>query len=995
MMRRVARQNLRIGVVFRYLPFIGAAAGIYFFWMQIAGYGASLVANRAWVEHVEVVTLSELNAAVFKRLVDNDIIWAERRPGIVLLRHTHCTSATTAAPETAAMRATLTKDQRHQLIDLLCRSPQGAFIQNEIESWNLSYELLSVRDNRNVNVSVSSAAAPRPPAGAKRTGKALPVVQTVARRCTNSAVVTRFFVPSGCYENAWEAAYIRGNIRAPLQTNPIAEPPLYDYAFLAAEGVTYPGDWRTFTPFAGDRVRGEAGAPVGQYELTTDITVGSEPVAVHAVGYLFDLRIGSRDWQNKPVAAGRLPARLMPQKLRVDGLTVEIDLLCPSAIENNDPKICLSRVASDETTAYQITITGQRSTTVRLGLQALPSLVPAGELADAKDAQAVTFSRANNIEATCNGPHPKRAVPADGQVPAPGICSLAWLEAHSAEKRGEANEQVFLRTGDKSLVEPSGILTDASFEDGLAEIIGLGPTTYGSLAQGLARARNLKEPVRLTIDADIQRMTRDVLSDNIRCNPRNRRANPATCEDATRGTVVVMDADAGKTGGEILGVASWPRMDRGLGAWDLSALDAGMPSESPIAGNGWRAHDLSSMAGSTFKIITSLAAIQRVLETGDENLSGILMGTAPVPDLQNRLRLRRATEWEKVSGKTGSGSCVPVQAAAGAADVVVVYNAQGKVVRCIGNARGENGAPGLYEGNMDAYRRACGGVPAGRYGVCEALAMSSNLYFSGLALYLDAPRLDHQEPVQALPDIALAQMARRLMPDDRGQGMPPGTRRRDYPLVRGLPFSPSRLGATPFILPAEAARVFPNTGPRQLDLALNGIGQAVTATPVDLATAYASLGSQTIIRPTLVLLDQPRDQRGDKLEGQPLLNVPPDRRSGYEKLMEQVKHGLNGVMTVGTGACGRRCPFQWSSLPQQLRNGIFVKTGTATLSDEGERSVFSAWMAGWVEPPVGIRSGITHRTVIVCHVSRTTDFGATACGAIVGELIRRLHSRGQ
>jgi cell division protein FtsI/penicillin-binding protein 2 len=979
----------------RGLPVIVASAAIYLVWTQIAGYGANLIRNRNWVSHVEVQTLSALDAAVFKRLVDNGMIWAERRPGIVLLQHTPCTTATRLAPGTAVVRGTPTENQRRQLIELLCRSPQGEFIQNEVEAWNLSYELLAIRDNRYVNLPTIRPVAARRTAGLQRDNNPTPTASAAARTCMNSNVVARFFVPPHCYENTWEALYADGIVRATALTSPNAEPPPRDYAFLAAEGITYPGDWRTFTPFGDTRLRGNAAPSLGLYELTTDIALGSEPVVIQVVGEVFDIRIGSADWPRRFPVPKTAPVPLTPQKSQAAGVNVELDLLCHSWVESSDPNICLTGAAREETSAYEVTLTtaARRNEMVRVGLRVLPRLVPAEELTGLNDNEMVTLHRATNIRAECAGPHPiAAAATVGGQAPEPGACSLTWLESNSVEQRGEVNAQVFMRTGDTPLTDPKGVLTDAAFGAGMAEIVGLGPTTFGSLAQGLVRAPGLGRPVRLTIDPDLQRQAREVLSEYIRCNPHSRRANPGACEEATRGTLVVMDADSGQTGGEILAAASWPQMSRGLGAWDLSALDAGEPSESPIAGNGWRAHDISSMAGSTFKAVTSLAALQRELDTGDTALSGILLGTMPINELERDLRIRRAENgWR--TGPCDSTTPAPP----GTGNAVVVLNSQGHVIRCIGNAR-ESQTVGLLPGSIATYRHFCGDLPANRFGLCEALAMSSNLYFSGLELYLDSPRLQQRpEPTSALPDLSIARMARRLLPDGLGEDAPPTARRRDFPLVRGLSLRAPRLGVSPFILPAEAARKDSTNGPRQLDLALNGIGQAVTATPVAMATVYASLGSRTIIRPTLVRLDTPRDQRGDPLEGQPVLTVPPGRQADYEKLMAQISRGLNGVTAVGTAACHppQHCPFQWSSLPPGLRNSIFVKTGTATLSEEGENTVYSAWVVGWVDPPRDIPSGITRRIAIACNVARTRDFGAAACAPIVGELIRQLHARQQ
>ncbi|KMO41067.1 hypothetical protein [Methylobacterium aquaticum] len=1006
-----------IGSALRLLPFAAVLACIVLVWSQIGGFGASLVKNRAWVRSAEVPSLSQLNEAVFERLVANRLIWAEREPGQVLLRHSPCTNVTRSAPDKVAERGSAPEERLQQMFDLLCLSPQGSFIQDEIEAWNLSYQLLAIRDNRNmVRPEVTLPASGKRAASKGATSKGArkppppPRLERKVKACDkdekDKTVTVRFVVPHHCYENRWAATYLtEGTAGVPAQVNPNAEPPGRDYAFLALDNIAYPGDWRVVAPFLGDRERAAA-RPSGRYELSSDIEIGSEPITVEVVGAVREVRVALGSaigaWEIAPGGT----ARALDPAPRL-AVTVRAEIVCDASedVQVRDP--CETDPAKREPFAHRITLSARQAATVKVVLRVDPARVRATEFDEADEGEAakpavdvraqrgcagrIGLARATNIRACCAPPHPT-----DAQAGASGTCDLWWAESRSAERRGKAEARVFVAGGTDSLVTPAGLLEDVAFKRDLAQIVGFGPSTYGSLARSLVRADD--QTVRLTIDPAYQDLAIGSLQGGIKC----RRGQKDPCEDASRGTLVVMDAESGPSGGQILAMASWPPMQPGMGAWDLAALDAGQPSESPIAGNAWRAHDVSAMAGSTFKVVTALAAMQHVLATRDETLRAILLGTSPLETIDRALRIGQVP-YDKID----DSSCNPSKPVPpGAGNVLAPKNDDGFYSKCLSNSHNEalTASPNASD-KLTRIGQFCMRDRPNRFGLCEAMAKSSNLYFGGMALYLDAPSFEVLKPRGALPQLALARMTRRLFPDGLGEpATPEGARgepgRQDARAPRNLPLvdlgrnTPLRLGASPFRLPAEAARNERNGVTRQLELAQNGFGQAVTATPVAIATVYASVGAQTLLRPTLVPLPAGKPRRdADAAAGQSLLAVPPDRRDDYERMMAELKRGLKGVVQAGTAADPR--DFPRGNLPKALVDSLYLKTGTAVLPIKGRnrRTLYSSSLAGWIDPPPGITSGITRRIAVACQISRTIDFGAGACGKIVAAFIDGLHGK--
>src|SRR5205085_1008279 len=138
---------------------------------------------------------------------------------------------------------------------------------------------------------------------------------------------------------------------------------------------------------------------------------------------------------------------------------------------------------------------------------------------------------------------------------------------------------------------------------------------------------------------------------------------------------------------------------------------------------------------------------------------------------------------------------------------------------------------GLYWRPRAASATGClKGVDGPQFGMCEALMVSSNLFFGGLA-----ERLWRLAGTAGGRDLLLAQMARRLT-FGRNIGIKPDD---SFDLTRGIAPS-AKLAADPVHIDVADPAVARNN---QEDVVRSGFGDRVNATPLAIATVYASVGS--------------------------------------------------------------------------------------------------------------------------------------------------------
>jgi len=268
-----------------------------------------------------------------------------------------------------------------------------------------------------------------------------------------------------------------------------------------------------------------------------------------------------------------------------------------------------------------------------------------------------------------------------------------------------------------------------------------------------------------------------------------------------------------------------------------------------------------------------------------------------------------------------------------------------------------------------------------RLGLCEALADSSNLFFGGLARKL-------QQLGSARDPIPVTRMAERLSFGSGGFDLTRGAL-----LAQKLRASPVRIDLAQAAGENSASRIDPGRVVR------SGFGQEVEATPLAMATIYASLSRissvnpKQTVRPTLLELSYDKDgcPTQHKAPGECESVLPQSAAPGDGEIyLDAFRKGLNAVVKVGTArgsfanTCARRRDEPLCREPERL----FVKTGTANV-DTRKGGKLSLWLAGWVEGRAG--RGISSRLAFACWISHgENDTGGGSCGPLLFNFLLEL-----
>ena len=754
-------------------------------------------------------------------------------------------------------------------------------------------------------------------------------------------------------------------------------------------------------------------------------------VTINVVGRLRSIKIGNDILNvdtNKPD---------IDNWRRLGGAFVKIWLVCheDDVADPDDPNAgedaedgeevpdCSTEPATDDQVrfAYQIDITQSargtpdpRSRAARkfnVVLEAEPNTYLPKYLREGEDRRGAVLRLTRHLRVVCNPNWLKAKSPV-------AECQFDWRRIDGAVAVNEgAKHRIWLGKGPKNdgdpidpehdLINPeNGLILPQAFQRGFAPIVGLGPQDWGSLTATLAsrpsstaparlagpaaKAKATPEVFRLTFDPRIQQAALDTLSIAQGC--RSKRSNKETApaiscrklEDQHTATLVVLDAD--KNPGDVLALASLPTPPRRLHMWDLAAIEEG---EFGHAGLGWRAVTGDNVPGSTFKAVTAMTAISAATSPSTaadfaNPLRRLLLSSLTVAEQVDFLRLGYAppapTATPKGSKRPRIGACqIDKRVPAINANAAPAPNADHP--QYCGRNVGYRKNPGIKY--WQARPASATGCPAGtssggeQFGMCEAIMVSSNLFYGGLGQRLfSLPPIDGEPPA--------LRMAHRLTygvgvrPRQPGTPPLPAEIKRTFDLTRGK--APSlKLDADPVNMraaqPGEAQR---NAGA----IVRSGYGDDVTATPLAIATVYASLATRKIVRPTIVPLN--RDDRGcptgaDKADDEECSDLLPSDARNPEPLFESLRAGFRAV------AKGLKTLSAVSDLVAEGR--LHLKTGTATVVS-GRR--FSNWIAGWVEGKPG--TNIPTRISFACFFTHRTDndFGGTVCGPVINTFLSKL-----
>ncbi|MDF1610328.1 penicillin-binding transpeptidase domain-containing protein [Hoeflea sp. YIM 152468] len=939
----------------RFLGALGFRAGVLSLLAGILYLGAyffvdTFRVNRIWMDRVEIPSAVAFDATTFDFLVEGGAIWPIRDGVSVALGHAPCNTLALRAPETVNLVTGAAGEAGRKYVRELCESPQGERIREEVANFNQSYRIVSVSDNRQADDALNSA-------------------EGVA--CADGVSTAKLFVPPRCLPNKWEAT-IAADGRA-VQSITTAAISQFDYAFLASETESFFGDWKVITPVI-DTQTGEA----GQYRFRTSMTFGDMPVSIRTIGAVRSIAVNGVRLAIDPATTPDDVRAVAGQKQ-----AASLAIYCADdAAGTGRRQRCEGESPRGRPTGSLLSLSQPTGRTVEVEMVIEPSIRVARELRryltnteknTTKAGDGTVSLGFGRIRVGCQLSRFEIGAAATGRFDTG--CDLSWNVPDNQKIESQAEPLTNLSLHGLPVLDSQGALTQKAFELGLGGLLGLGTGDSGSVAAALTLTEDGENP-SLTILPDYQRKAIAALALNYKCPKDQDRC-------ARRADLVILDAE-GEDAGNVLAIASLPQPRTGLSSWDIETLELTAPSKSPLAAYGWRNYDLRGTPGSAFKLVTALAASQYVLDSGDKTLEDVLLGNASplqIADLFGIVATRPSF----------NGRCKPNydERDPEKLNALPIPGARGGIAFCMGNSASSagirSGISHILELGGDS---GCGEARAPRAGLCEAIKKSSNLYFAGIALYLDADRLMDSESgfehTNLVSDLLLAKTADRLFPGARNSDAV--ARKTALDLLDVNYPATGRGRSSPLIV--EAGLPVPPGEPRRLRLARGGIGLSVSASPLAMASVAASVATGKIVRPHLV----PKFQRGDTddpLEGEPVLTAPSDKQTLVERLLTEIRSGMAAVVRNKGGTS--RSAF--AKIPAELRNAVYAKTGTAPVFTHGtapEDGRYAAWLIGYVEPD-GALPGIDQRIAFACRVAFSPTYGGSACGPVVRDFLMALY----
>lgn len=906
--------------------------------------------NQSWMKQVQIPSATAFDSATFYSLIEGGAIWPVRDGISVALGHSSCNTLALRTPEYVELVNGVAGEGGRKYIRELCESPQGERIRNELANFNQSYRIVAVSDNREAAFALSS------PNGAV---------------CADGVSNARLFVPKGCLPNRWEST-IAGDGRA-VQSITAATISQTDYAFLASDIESFFGDWKVITPVV-DAQTGDAGL----YTFKTTMTFGDMPISIRTIGPVVSLKL---DGEVVESDVGATPSDVENSEIQEPRTSVAI-YCANDAAGTGKRERCEGQSPKGRPTGSWISLSQPEGSIVEVEMVLEPSIRIARGLRrflasqenqePQQEVQTVSLGF-GRIRVSCD---PERFVVGnyDKGLEDTG-CDLDWNVPSSQKIERQSEPVTDLVLNDISVLDSRGTLTQKAFEMGLGDLLGMGISDSGSVAAVLTQTEDGSNPT-LTLRPDYQEKAIAALSANYTC-PKDKE----TC--ARRADLVIIDAE-GDDAGNVLAVASLPQPQTGMSSWDIETLERSSPSRSPLAAYAWRNYDLRATPGSSFKLVTALTASQYVLDNDDEMLQRILLGEADPIEIADTFGIA-------ATRPSFNGRCRPNYDIRDPSkmNALPIQGARERIVFCIGNSASRagvrSGISSILETGVDS---GCGDTRTLRAGMCEAVKRSSNLYFAGIAMYLDADKfLDPEtgyEHTRQIDDLLLAKTADRLFPSEIKADLK--ERKTVFDILDPNYPSTGRGQSSPLVV--EAGLPVPNGEPRRLRLARGGIGLSVNASPLAMASVAASVATGKIVRPHMVDAQQ-RGPTNDPFEGEPVLVTTPDKQHLADEFLKEIRTGMAAVIRNRGGTS--RSAF--AKVPKELRDSVFAKTGTAPVFTGGnvpEDGRYAAWLVGYVEPN-GNLPGIDQRIAFACRVAFSPSFGGSVCGPIVRDFLLSLY----
>ncbi|SNR74872.1 hypothetical protein SAMN06265370_12037 [Puniceibacterium sediminis] len=874
--------------------------------------------NAEWVgaaQSVGAAAVPKLLENLHEDLVDVGIIKARRTPDRLSIWHPPCSAMVREdagiidPPQEQLRNATdprALRKKHARLLRVLCITDVGEQLREEIASFNAGQALIGIRDNR--------------------AARSQPVL------CEDGDDPGAFISP-GCLPGKWNARHKASGV--PLDTGGHAAISLRSYVVLANAQRRAMADWVTLETVAHGS---------NSYIFKTDLGPVAGPVEVDVIGRVTAVIIdGARhdvDQSGAIISGGA-----------GQGLS-RVTAVC--ADTRNTEIACKAGDAEQDRIGMRLSLRAAQSAQPQdIAVEIKPQPLRVETLL--RNARRSTKGRivGNGLIAlNCTLAWPAEAA-GFGEGPVATGCDVVWNRSGSGSGGSSREPKPFRMIARQTGVfDSKGGLTSDAYALGLANLMGFGITDPGSLASKLARTANpSSQPYQLTVRPSFQMGLQKAIRDQwpgIDSPPGKRRA-----------TFVVLDAE-GPDAGALLGFGTMPGAAYGLSHWDVLALQTAAPGKAPAPAHAWRRHDQLSTPGSSFKMLTALAAMQAVLDGHPDarQIEDLLLGRLSVNKAEAFLGLGRGGFHGArcSSGKAGRDCCARPQMRDA---FVLAVPRVGLPPRCIGNFNVATNLGTSWNAGP---------------GVVGALDTSSNLFFAGLALRMDRGGLEdangriHDKDAH---DLAMARMARKLFGD-----LGP-TRPSEFdPLSPTFTLDKVRLGQIPRWAPSPIgieATIAAKGEPRLQQLAFSGMGQNVQATPLAMASIAASIATNRVVTPwVLSRAGGAPPARGPEMA---LLDIPVGKDAQAAVLLEKLTDGLNASVSNA----------MVKGLPH-LRPTAHFKTGTADLDGDNRNTV---WTVGFIRPPQGRASGIDQTYAIACNIGPVSGTSAI-CAAAIPRILKLL-----
>ncbi len=580
---------------------------------------------------------------------------------------------------------------------------------------------------------------------------------------------------------------------------------------------------------------------------------------------------------------------------------------------------------------------------------------------------------------------------------------IKWVYQWRPVERSVKTESRFtIKTADGVyLTDPSGkkAPTDAAYKLGLVNLVGFGPADANSLMGLLSRSRMPQGglDLTLTIDSRYQSIAQETVSHYLgSVFPKmsgNRHA------DERKNAVVILDADTG----ELLAVAGWPLPPRGASSWDYTSFAVDKPLRDPMSIFAWEVIDKHNTPGSTMKPLLGLALIRANRPRLNRIMRGLSAG-----ELASETSLNPSTGTYTISEKQSVSNF-------GNSPLANYFNATSRNQACAQAPQPKTMREvcrDMNAANCPAYQlehmRANGTL-----GIKQSVQFSLNMWFSRLAVMLEERDIEMfirnlRADVQAkrapkrlasLPDTRLMKSLRLIGIDDE--------KRMDLAVnvPKQLGLFRFNTGSGADILYSQTPRTHISSGeavdtynPAAVKIAythriaLNGIGQGWSVSPLHMARGAGTIASGNRIQPFLI-----------KKWGDRLLKVPEAPRLPIDRtVLAVLRLGMKAVpeapgsTAVGTfstppqivnGKAGKDLASMAKELAEvrkDLKCRSYGKTGTA---DVGKGLGYnSGWFIGWKDP---LKPG-NRRIAFACmttHAMAGFRFGGTSCGLIMRDIL--------